>query len=407
MPEAKNVSILGQGYVGLPLAYSLCRAGFQVFGLDIQQSRVDVLNSGKSPIEDLGDTEISDMLKSRKYSASVELGAVRNSQVIVICVPTPLDESGAPDLASLRQAVEAVAKYAMPGALIINESTSYPGTVRGLIQGTFSKLRPNENFSFASAPERVDPGNLKWNQRNTPRLVGGLDATSLDRAVDFYSQICDSVIPVSSPEVAEFAKLLENSFRQVNIALVTELSRITSAVGVNVFEVIEAASSKPYGYMKFTPSAGVGGHCIPVDPMYLSWFARENGVASNLVELAQGINQGQPRHIANRAVELIGGKNGRVLIVGLGYKPKTSDLRHSPSVEIYFNLKELGIEVEWHDPFVATFDGKVSANETLGFDLIIHAQLVSDKFIEEASLKGLKILDCTGVLASKANVFLP
>ena len=407
MPEAMNVSILGQGYVGLPLAHSLCRAGFQVLGIDIQQSRVDALNSGKSPIEDLGDAEILEMLNSKKYQASTDLSAASNSHVIVLCVPTPLDESGAPDLASLRQAVEAVAKYAMPGALIINESTSYPGTVRGLIQGTFSKLRPHENFGFASAPERVDPGNLKWNQRNTPRLVGGLDSSSLDRAVDFYSQICDSVIPVSSPEVAEFAKLLENSFRQVNIALVTELSRITSAVGVNIFEVIEAASSKPYGYMKFTPSAGVGGHCIPVDPMYLSWFARENEVVANLVELAQGINQGQPGHIANRTVELIGGKKGRVLIVGMGYKPKTSDLRHSPSVEIYNNLKELGFEVEWHDPFVVTFDGKVSAIQTLGFDLVIHAQLVSNKIIDEANLNGVKILDCTGVLESKASIFLP
>jgi UDP-N-acetyl-D-glucosamine dehydrogenase len=403
----ETVAIFGQGYVGLPLAYSLCKAGFQVLGIDIQQSRVDALNSGKSPIEDLGDAEILEMLDSKRYLASTDLSAVSNSQVIVLCVPTPLDESGAPNLASLRQAVETVAKYAMPGALIINESTSYPGTVSGLIKGIFSRLRPNETFGFASAPERVDPGNLKWNQRNTPRLVGGLDSTSLDRAVDFYSQICDSVIPVSSPEVAEFAKLLENSFRQVNIALVTELSRITSAVGVNIFEVIEAASSKPYGYMKFTPSAGVGGHCIPVDPMYLSWFARENGVVANLVELAQGINQGQPGHISNRVVELIGGKKGRVLIVGMGYKPKTSDLRHSPSVEIYNNLKKLGFEVEWHDPFIETFDGKVSGNHTLGFDLVIHAQLVSDKIIEEANLNGVKILDCTGVLASKANVFLP
>jgi len=403
----ETVAIFGQGYVGLPLAYSFCKAGFKVLGIDIQQSRVDALNSGKSPIEDLADAEILEMVDSGRYLASTDLSAVSNSQVIVLCVPTPLDESGAPDLTSLRQAVETVAKYAMPGALIINESTSYPGTLSGLIKGIFTRLRPNETFGFASAPERVDPGNLKWNQRNTPRLVGGLDSTSLDRAVDFYSKVCDSVIPVSSPEVAEFAKLLENSFRQVNIALVTELSRITSTVGVNIFEVIEAASSKPYGYMKFTPSAGVGGHCIPVDPMYLSWFARENEVIANLVELAQGINQGQPGHIVNRAIELIGGKKGKVLIVGMGYKPKTSDLRHSPSVEIYNNLKKLGIEVEWHDPFIETFDGKVSANETLGFDLIIHAQLVSDKFIEEASLSGVKILDCTGVIAYKANVFLP
>lgn len=403
----KTVAIIGQGYVGLPLAYSLCNAGFQVLGIDIEQSRVDALNSGKSLIEDLGDAEISEMVKSKQYLASTDSSAVANSQVIVICVPTPIDESGAPDLASLRQAVEAVAKYSMPGALVINESTSYPGTVRGLIKGIFSQLRPDETFGFASAPERVDPGNLKWNQRNTPRLVGGLNPSSLERAVDFYSQICDSVIPVSSPEVAEFAKLLENSFRQVNIALVTELSRITSAAGVNIFEVIEAASSKPYGYMKFTPSAGVGGHCIPVDPMYLSWFARENEVIASLVELAQGINQGQPGHIVNRAVELIGGKKGRVLIVGMGYKPKTSDLRHSPSVEIYGHLKELGFEVEWHDSFVETFDGKVSANQTLGFDLVIHAQLVSDKIIEEASLNGVKILDCTGELEPGAKVFLP
>ena len=403
----KTVAIIGQGYVGLPLAYSLCNVGFQVLGIDIEQSRVDALNSGKSLIEDLGDAEISEMVKSKQYLASTDSSAVANSQVIVICVPTPIDESGAPDLASLRQAVEAVAKYSMPGALVINESTSYPGTVRGLIKGIFSQLRPNETVGFASAPERVDPGNLKWNQRNTPRLVGGLNPSSLERAVDFYSQICDSVIPVSSPEVAEFAKLLENSFRQVNIALVTELSRITSAAGVNIFEVIEAASSKPYGYMKFTPSAGVGGHCIPVDPMYLSWFARENEVIASLVELAQGINQGQPGHIVNRAVELIGGKKGRVLIVGMGYKPKTSDLRHSPSVEIYGHLKELGFEVEWHDSFVETFDGKVSANQTLGFDLVIHAQLVSDKIIEEASLNGVKILDCTGELEPGAKVFLP
>lgn len=407
MAEVTSVSVLGQGYVGLPLAYSLFKAGMRVQGIEINSNKVDGLNSGKSPIEDLDDAQILEMLKSNRYFASSNLNLISSSQVVVICVPTPLDSLGAPDLTILRRAVEGVATHAMPGALIINESTSYPGTVRGLIQDIFIQLRPNESFGFACAPERVDPGRLEWNLRNTPRLVGGLDSTSLDRAVDFYSQICDSVIPVSSPEVAEFAKLLENSFRQVNIALVTEFSRITSTIGVNVFEVIEAASSKPYGYMKFTPSAGVGGHCIPVDPMYLSWFAREKKVIANLVEQAQVINQGQPEHIVNRVLELIGEKKGRVLIVGMGYKPKTSDLRHSPSVEIYRKLTELGFEVDWHDPFIEVFDGKVSTNETRGLDLIVHTQLVADNFIEDANLRGVKILDCTGKMKLGSKVFLP
>jgi len=407
MPEAMNVSVLGQGYVGLPLAYSLYRAGFHVQGIDIQKSRVEGINSGKSPIEDLGDIDILEMLESKRYLASNDLSWVSKSQVIVLCVPTPLDEEGAPDIAPLKEAVEAIAKFAMPGALIINESTSYPGTVRSLIQGVFSQLRPTENFDFACAPERVDPGNLKWNQKNTPRLVGGLSAKSLDRAITFYSQICDSVIPVSSPEVAEFAKLLENSFRQVNIALVTELSRVTSSIGINVYEVIDAAASKPYGYMKFTPSAGVGGHCIPVDPMYLSWFARENKAIASLVEVAQSINRGQPAHIVNRVVEIIGKKTGRVLIIGMGYKSKTSDLRHSPSVEIYGRLEDLGFQVEWHDPFVETFNDKVSSNSTLGFDLVIHAQSVPGKIIEDATSSAVKILDCTGELEPGAKVFLP
>lgn len=403
----ESVAVIGQGYVGLPLAYNLYRSGFRVLGIDIEKSKVELLNSGKSPIEDISNDEILAMLESNLYLASSDFSDLGNSQVILICVPTPLDEQGAPNLTALTLAVNAVAKHAMAGALVINESTSYPGTVRVLIQEIFMQLRPNENFDFACAPERVDPGNLKWDQQNTPRLVGGLNSASLDRAIKFYSQICDSVIAVSSPEVAEFAKLLENAFRQVNIALVTEFSRITSAVGINIFEVIEAASSKPYGFMKFTPSAGVGGHCIPVDPMYLSWFARENAVIPNLVEMAQSINQRQPEYIVNRTLEIIGKSKGRVLIVGMGYKPKTSDLRNSPSVEIYGKLKELGFEVEWSDPFLDTFDGKISTNESLGFDLLIHAQSVSSKVIEEAGLNRVKILDCTGELEPGAKVFLP
>jgi len=400
-----KVSIIGQGYVGLPLAHSLVRAGFDVTGVDVDETKVSRLNKGMTVIEDISDDEVLGMVKSSRYVATSKYSEISESDVVVICVPTPLDETKNPDLSALTSATEAIAREAKSGALVVNESTSYPGTVRNLIVHIFRENRPNDEFDFACAPERVDPGNSNWGHNNTPRLVGGLTEKALSRSVDFYSRVCNQVVPVSSPEVAEFAKLLENSFRQVNIALVTELARISNSCGVNIYEVIEAAATKPYGFMKFTPSAGVGGHCIPVDPMYLSWFAKQQGGTLGLVDMAQKINDQRPRDVAQRAMDVLGKSPARILIVGMGYKPNTSDLRESPSVEIYGKLKNEGYDMRWFDSFVDNFDGKMSETEITDFDLIIYAQPDKNFELGDAAKQKIKVLDCTGRLSEAAHIF--
>jgi UDP-N-acetyl-D-glucosamine dehydrogenase len=400
-----KVSIIGQGYVGLPLAHSLVSAGFDVTGVDIDDSKVAQLNKGMTVIEDVTDDQVLSMLKTSRYIASSKYSQIAESDVVVICVPTPLSESQEPDLSALTSAVRAVAQVAKSGALVINESTSFPGTVRDLIINVFREIRPSESFDFACAPERVDPGNSVWDHKNTPRLIGGLTVRALSRAVDFYSTVCDQVVPVSSPEVAEFAKLLENSFRQINISLVTELAHISSSSGVNIYEVIEAAATKPYGFMKFVPSVGVGGHCIPVDPMYLSWFAKQKGSKMELIEIAQKINNQRPKNVAQRAVDLAGKMPARILIVGMGYKPNTSDLRQSPSVEIYRILKNAGNNVRWFDSFVDYFDGNESETNFTDFDLIIYAQPDKNFNVENFARLKTKILDCTGRLSEAAHIF--
>jgi len=405
MPTGIKVSIIGQGYVGLPLAHSLVGAGFHVTGVDIDETKIALLNKGKTIIEDVTDADVLEMLNASRYEATSSYSAIAESDVVVICVPTPLGESNDPDLTSLLSATKAIAQVAKSGALIVNESTSFPGTVRDLIVNIFREIRPNVEFDFACAPERVDPGNSKWGHTNTPRLVGGLTEKSLSRAVDFYSKVCNQVIPVSSPEVAELAKLLENSFRQVNIALVTELAEISSSIGVNVHEVIEAAATKPYGFMKFTPSVGVGGHCIPVDPMYLSWFAKQKGSKLELVEVSQKINDERPKKIAQRAMEIAGKAPARILIVGMGYKPNTSDLRESPSVKIYGTLKSAGYEVRWFDSYVDVFDEKGCETNVSDFNLIIYCQPDNDFKLDDVIREKYRILDCTGRISKLENIF--
>lgn len=405
MPTGIKVSIIGQGYVGLPLAHSLVSAGLHVTGIDIDEDKIALLNKGQTVIEDVTDVDVLAMLETSRYEATSSFSAISESDVVVICVPTPLSESNDPDLTALMSATKAIAQVAKSGALIVNESTSFPGTVRDLIVNIFREIRPNVEFDFACAPERVDPGNSKWGHANTPRLVGGLTEKSLSRAVNFYSKVCNQVIPVSSPEVAELAKLLENSFRQVNIALVTELAEISSSIGVNVQEVIEAAATKPYGFMKFTPSVGVGGHCIPVDPMYLSWFAKQKGSKLELVDVAQKVNEQRPDKVAQRAMELAGKAPARILIVGLGYKPNTSDLRESPSVKIYGILKSAGFEVSWFDSHVDAFDGKSCETHVSDFGLIIYAQPDSNFKLDDVIREKYRILDCTGRISKLENIF--
>ena len=272
-------------------------AGWTVNGIDNFEAKVAQINSGTSPVEDIPNSQLAAALNSGLYRASIDFSEVVEASVITICVPTPLDENREPDLSLLHSAAKAIAPYVSNETLVVSESTSYPGTLRDIIIPTVESLKPKEslNVYFATAPERVNPRDPIWNQKNTPRLVGGINKASQAKALAFYQSLCDSAISVSTPEIAEAAKLLENTFRLVNIALVNEFTQLCSANSINVHEVINAASSKPYGFMPFRPGVGVGGHCIPVDPLYLTWWARQNGDRAEFVESADSINQAMPK----------------------------------------------------------------------------------------------------------------
>ena len=297
---------------------------------------------------------------------------MRDCEIVVVCVPTPLSGDGTPDLASLKAAAEAIAKYASPNTLIISESTSFPGTLRSFIPSVIKNLNPNSKFLYSVAPERVDPGNSKWSYRNTPRLISGLTQEATIKNLDFYSTFCDELVEVSSPEVAEAAKLFENTFRQVNIALVNELAQISHALGINVRETLDAANTKPYGFMKFSPSAGVGGHCIPVDPSYLAHLALENGVRATFIERANEVNLEMPRYIAKRVADDNGGslKGKKVLVAGVAYKPNVADTRETPAEHLIEALNEMGALVTWSDSVVGSWQGKESSPLT-GADVAI------------------------------------
>ena len=290
------LAIIGQGYVGLPLAMAAVDAGWSVIGVDSLEAKVVQINGGSSPIEDISDAQLQAAISKGVYRATTDFSAVSQASVITICVPTPLDEKREPDLALLRSAATGIAQYVSNETLVVSESTSYPGTLRDIIIPIVNSLKPKDSLTvyFASAPERVNPGDPVWNQKNTPRLVGAIDEESQKRALAFYELICDVAVSVLTPEVAEAAKLLENTFRLVNIALINEFTQLCSASGINVHEVIDAASSKPYGFMPFRPGVGVGGHCIPVDPLYLTWWALQNGSKATFVEAADSINTASP-----------------------------------------------------------------------------------------------------------------
>ena len=321
LQQPKTLAIVGQGYVGLPLAMAAVDAGWRVIGVDNLDAKVAQINRGSSPVEDISDKQLQAAISNELYRATTDFSEVAQASVITICVPTPLDDNREPDLTLLRSATTGVAPYVSNETLVVSESTSYPGTLRNVIFPIIQQLKPEESkdLYFACAPERVNPGDAVWNQKNTPRLVGAINPESQSRALAFYESICDAVVSVSLPEIAEAAKLLENTFRLVNIALINEFTQICSAYGINVQEVIDAASSKPYGYMPFRPGVGVGGHCIPVDPLYLTWWARQNGGKAGFVDFAHAINRDMPKYVAERALEMVDSriKNPRVLIINL------------------------------------------------------------------------------------------
>ena len=400
--ESRIVAIIGQGYVGLPLAMAAVDAGWTVIGIDNYEAKVDQINSGKSPVEDISDNQLQRALASGAYRASSDFSSVAKASVITICVPTPLDEKREPNLSLLQSAASAIAPFVSNETLVVSESTSYPGTLRDIIIPTVDSLKPmnSANVYFASAPERVNPGDRVWNQKNTPRLVGAVDAASQAKALAFYESICDFAVSVSSPEVAEAAKLLENTFRLVNIALINEFTQLCASAGINVHEVIDAASSKPYGFMPFRPGVGVGGHCIPIDPLYLTWWARQNGAIAELVEKADKINLAMPKYVAQRALALTGPSfaKPRILLLGVAYKAGVADVRETPVSVLREQLVTLGAEVAWHDPLVLSWEGSKPVDLDWECDMAILATKQPGMDVTKLTARGIQILDCTNSL---------
>ena len=358
-----KVAIIGQGYVGLTIS-AFAAKHHQVVGFDLNPSIVSQLNRGISHIEGVDSKEIKQAIFEGNYKATTDGFEIAGSEIVVIAVPTPLDDDRKPDLTFINSACKVIAENLTGPALIINESTSFPGTIRNYIKPIIEEYSKQKfEHLYAISPERVDPGRIDYNQKNTPRLYAGLTPEATSRTRDFYSTFCDNLVEVSSPEVAEAAKLFENTFRQVNIALVNELAQISHALGIDVRETLDAAGTKPYGFMKFQPSAGVGGHCIPVDPSYLADVAEKAGVTATFIQRANEVNLEMPKYIAGRVAKDNGGslKGKKVLVVGVAYKPNVADTRETPAELLIDALNGLGAIVTWNDPVVGSWHGKESA----------------------------------------------
>lgn len=360
------VTIVGQGYVGLPLAQAATKAGWKVWGLDTNSATVSSLNEGRSHVDDLSNEDIAEMIQLG-YEATLDPTCIENSTYVVVCVPTPLGEAGSPDLRAVEAATATVGRHIQPGATYILESTTYPGTTENvcvpLLEG-YSKLQAGKDFHVAFSPERVDPGRTDYGIENTPKVVGGVDSGSTEAAARFYESFIDSIVKVNGTKEAETAKLLENTFRHVNIALVNEMAQFCHELKIDIWEVINAAATKPFGFMKFTPGPGVGGHCIPIDPNYLSYeVRRELGYPFRFVELAQEINNSMPAYVVDRSARLLNERkkalNGsKVLLLGVTYKKDIADQRQSPAVPVANRFIEFGADLRYHDPYV--FEWNVS-----------------------------------------------
>ena len=391
------VSVVGQGYVGLPLAIAAATAGYYVFGLDNNAERIATLLRGKSVIEDLTDEIIQKNIDSKSYNPTTNLSVIAQSEVVLICVPTPLSNDHKPDLTALISATTTVGKNLKVGALVIVESTIEPGTCRNLlipILARESGLREDE-FEFAYSPERIDPTNEKWSIINTPKLVAGYTMNAARSAAEFYTKFISKVITCSSLEIAETAKLLENSFRFVNISFINELSYFCQKINIDISEVITAASTKPYGFMPFYPSIGVGGHCIPVDPIYLANAAKAVGTSTRFIDLADQINQEMPGYFVDRAEEKLGELKGKkVLVVGVAYKANVADVRESPVESLLSGLKQRGAQVSWHDDLVQIWKGEKSVPLSDDYDLAILA--IPHDYLNLTKLGNVPILNTRG-----------
>jgi UDP-N-acetyl-D-glucosamine dehydrogenase len=392
-----KVSIIGQGYVGLPLAISCAQAGFEVTGIDLNKEKVSKLNEHRSIIEDVSDAELKSVSESGKYKATSDFVVDPSNEIICICVPTPLGSNHQPDLDNLKAATKDVGKSLKAGMLVIIESTIQPGTTRDVVVPILEKESglSRDQFLVAYSPERIDPMNKKFSIKNTPKLVAGLTAEAAVKAKEFYSKFIDQVDVCDSLEVAETAKLLENSFRLVNISFINELAMFCQKIGIDVNDVIKAASTKPYGFMPFYPSVGVGGHCIPVDPLYLAQAARQVGAPTRFIELADEINLGMPTYFVGRASEMLGGlKDKKVLVIGVSYKPNVADVRETPVEALIGGLKKSGAVVSWHDDLVKNWNGEGSVALGSGFDLAILA--TPHDYLDLSLLGSVPVLNTRG-----------
>ncbi|MGV7976712.1 MAG: nucleotide sugar dehydrogenase [Anaerolineaceae bacterium] len=359
-----NIAIIGLGYVGLPLAVTFANAGFNVTGIDPIQEKVDSINRGESYILDVPNSVVRKHVEAGRLRATTDYSLLTEIDAVSICVPTPLRKTGDPDLSFIASASESLAPYLHRGMVIVLESSTYPGTTRELVLPKLSEccdLKVGEDFFLAFSPERVDPGRTDWTTYNTPKVVGGITPACTEVSAAWYAQALETIVPVSTAEVAEMTKLLENTFRMINISMVNELAQMCDRLGIDVWEVIDAAATKPFGFMKFTPGPGMGGHCIPVDPLYLSWKMKSINYTARFIDLASEIDSNMPRYVVTKIQDALNRykkplNGSKVLILGVAYKPNVNDLRESPAFDVIHLLQEKGALVSYYDPFVPEVD---------------------------------------------------
>ncbi len=358
--HSARVVVIGLGYVGLPLAVAFADAGFRVVGIDNDPGKVAAIHKGESYIQDIPTEQVARLVAAGRLEATTDTSVLKEADAVSICVPTPLRKTGDPDLSFVLAVNEDLAPHMHPGMVVVLESTTYPGTTREILLpklGEASGLTAGDDFFLAFSPERVDPGREDWTTINTPKVIGGITETCSEIAAIWYKQAIHTVVPVSSAEVAEMAKLLENTFRMVNIGLVNEMVLMCDRLGIDIWEVIDAAATKPFGFMKFTPGPGLGGHCIPIDPLYLSWKLRSLNYTAQFIDLASEINTNMPRYVVERVQDVLNDlgkplKGSRILVLGAAYKPNVDDLRESPALDVIGLLDQKGSEVSYHDPYI-------------------------------------------------------
>jgi UDP-N-acetyl-D-glucosamine dehydrogenase len=399
--EIKNddwVAIIGQGYVGLPLAITLVNSGWNVLGIDADEEKINSLQLGISPVADVRNEDIVNAIKSGAYKPSSRFENIKTASVVVICVPTPLDKYNKPDLSFLINASQSIGRYISDRTLIISESTSFPGTLRSIVVPEIYKntFINNAHFYFAVSPERVNPGDTYWNQKNTPRLVAGLDTEDSIQAISFYKSFSEQVMEVESPEIAEAAKLLENTFRLINISMINEFAQLCTLAGLDINSVIDAASTKPYGFMQFRPGPGIGGHCIPVDPVYLLEWSKNLGGRLYALDCALEQNQRIPKVVADRLINLIGNLYGKlILILGVGYKTGSSDTRESPAEKIILEIESRGAKCQWLDPLVSEWHFNRCQNLKAEFDGVVLVTYQVDMDFSYFIEHEIPVLDCS------------